>query len=186
MTNVIGNTVKINFKNFGDSVVAEGKVDTGATTSSLHATDIKLNSDNTVTFLSDCLSENLLTIPLVGEQDVLTADAGSNSRPIISLDISINGRDIPKAHFNLNDRSEMDCPILIGENIIKAGDFIIDINNDTDDNSPNVAESVEKVSDRTANIMEAVRILKEHDVTIYELVEFLRTAPIYLRTGHDS
>lgn len=185
----LGDTASIVFTSLGGNKI-DGKVDTGATTSSMHADNIQLNNGS-VSFCCPYLSDNTITMDLHGSQDVLSADGGNNERPMVKLDIRINGVELPGVAFNLNDRSEMDCPILIGQNIIKTGQFVIDLNNSEDDvdQASTVGESIEIISeaksDRDKNILEAVKILKDNNVTIFELVEFLRTAPLYLRNGED-
>ena len=185
----IGDKATIGFATLGNKEV-NGKVDTGATTSSMHATDIRPSGDQ-ISFVCPYISDNAITMDMDGSQDVASADGGSNQRPMVKLDICVNGVELPGIVFNLNDRSEMDCPILIGQNIIKSGNFIIDLNTGEDNMEHPVGESViveDKVKNdtkRTDNILDAVKILKENDVTIFELVEFLRTAPLYLRNGED-
>ncbi len=183
---VIGDTVDIIFPSLGNSKIT-GKVDTGASISCIHATNIQINQDKqSVTFNSEPLSQNTITMDLDGSQDVLSADGGSDTRPMIKLDVVVNNTKLPGMLFNLNDRSEMDSPILIGQNIIKAGNFIIDINQDE---QTSVQEEIEIPvieepiieSSRESEIIEAVRILRKNNVSIFELVEHLRTAPLYLR-----
>ena len=186
---VIGNTVNVVFSSLCDNKEIECKVDTGATNSSLHAVNIKTNdNNNSVTFACPALSDNLITIDLCGSQDVVSADAGSQPRPIVKLDITINGLHLREVTFNLNDRSEMDCPVLIGQNILQAGKFIIDVNQDAESTESIKNESVEEKpknrdENRDKKILHAIQVLKENNVTIYELVEFMRTAPLYLRNG---
>lgn len=179
----LGESAVIKISSFGDSDIT-GKVDTGATTSSLHADNIKTDGSS-VTFVCHPISENSITMDLHGSQDVLSADGGNNERPMIKLDIIVNGVELPGVVFNLNDRSEMDCPILIGQNIIKSGNFVIDLNDESHDNLPENVEQ-QHFQYREQNILEAVKILKENDVTIFELVEYLRTAPLYLRNGFEN
>ena len=190
--NMIGGTVKLQFPSLSDRIIA-AKVDTGATNSSLHATNINPNSDNTsVSFVCPCLSDNSITMELDGTQEVVSADAGGQTRPMVKMHITVNGVDLPNISFNLNDRSEMDSPILIGQNILKAGDFVIDVNMGEDE--PSVTEGEEKTkktdkkedSEKQNEIMEAIKVLKRHNVSIFDLVEFLRTAPLYLRINIDE
>jgi len=187
---MIGNTVSVKFSSLGNANEISGKVDTGATNSSLHALDIKVNGDS-VTFRCPELSDNSITMDLSGSQEVLSADAGGQQRPVVHLDVCIDGVELSRVNFNLNDRSEMDSPILIGQNILKAGNFIIDVNKD-DDPEDIQRESVqldevksESKTKREQNVLQAIKLLKENDVTIYELVEFLRTSPLYLRNGEN-
>lgn len=185
---VIGDNVEITFPSLGNSKIT-GKVDTGASISCIHATNIQVDKNKqSVTFNSEPLSQNTITMDLDGSQDVLSADGGADTRPMIKLDIVVNNTKLPGMSFNLNDRSEMDSPILIGQNVIKSGNFIIDINQeeqpeiheDIIDSQPIVDEPIIE-SSRENEIIEAVRILRKNNVSIFELVEHLRTAPLYLR-----
>jgi hypothetical protein len=168
----IGNTVCIRFMSLGDKDIT-GKVDTGATTSSMHATNIQ-QSGNQISFICPYISDRAITMDLDGSQDVASADGGNNKRPMIKLDISVDGVELPGISFNLNDRSEMDCPILIGQNIIKSGNFIIDLNKDDNGNELPVGESViiedKEESKRENNIMDAIKILKDNKVTIFDRI----------------
>ena len=123
---VIGNEVEVNFTSLGNRSLM-GKVDTGATTSSLHATNIKV-AGNRVTFVCEHLSNNAITMELSGAQEVHSADGGGQQRPIVKFNIDIAGKAMSGVAFNLNDRSNMDDPVLIGQNILQAGGFIIDVN----------------------------------------------------------
>jgi len=173
----LGSSANVAFVTLGNRGV-EGKVDTGATTSSLHAENIKVNSNGgSVSFTCPELSDRVITMDMDGSQEVVSADAGGNQRPIVKFDVEINGVPIHGASFNLNDRSEMDSPILIGQNILKAGGFIIDVSKDE---APERVEQVQKTSysDRDAEVIEALQILTNHNVTLSEMVQYLRTAAI--------
>lgn len=171
---VIGNTVPIKIAQFNATLM--GKVDTGATTSSLHATNISMNGD-TVTFNCPELSDNTITTDYHSSQTVVSADAGGQKRPTIKLDVEVNGVSIPQAVFNLNDRGEMDSPILIGQNILQAGGFVIDVNLDTN-------QQEQPTTDQP--VAEAISLVMSEHITIYELVEYIRTAPRYVQTESDT
>lgn len=171
----LGNEATVTFASLGKQV--KGKVDTGATTSSLHAERITINkSNNSVSFSCPELSNGIITMPLDGAQEVVSADAGGTTRPIVKFDVEVDGTPIKSASFNLNDRSEMDSPILIGQNILKSGGFVIDVNKDS---APERAEAVQhdKVQ-RDANVLEALQVLKDNDVSLQELVEYLHTIAV--------
>lgn len=173
----LGSEATIAFATLGNRQV-KGKVDTGATTSSLHAENIQINkSNNSVSFSCPELSNSIITMPLDGAQEVVSADAGGNTRPIVKFDVEVDGTPIKGASFNLNDRSEMDSPILIGQNILKAGNFLIDVNKDS---APERAEAVQQPSpvDRDSQVLEALQVLSNNNVSLSELVEYLHTAAV--------
>jgi len=171
--NIIGNDVEVRFVSVGNKS-AEGKVDTGATTSCLHATNVSVNQDhNTVSFNSPVLSDNVVTMDLAGTQDVGSADGGNNKRALVKFDIEINGVPIQGATFNLNDRSNMDTMVLIGQNVLKAGNFQIDVNKDS---APERAEPIQSESTLdNPRVREALQILAENDVSMADIIKYYRT-----------
>lgn len=172
-SNVVGNTVKVGFTAFNRAV--EGKVDTGATTSSLHATNIR-TSGNQVSFHSPDLSGNVITLPLQGTQEVHSADAGGVKRPMVALDITINGQPVRGASFNLNDRSGMDSKILIGQNVLQAAKVVIDPSQGKQD-TPQV-EPAAAPGPNEAAVLQAVEVLIENNITLADLVKYLQTAAV--------
>ncbi len=162
---VLGNDCEVKFVSVGNRTT-EAKVDTGATFSSVHATDIRVNNDaHTVSFVSDAISDNIITMDLEGSQSVSSADGGDNTRPTVRMDIEINGLLVRGVLFNLNDRSNMDTRVLIGQNALKAGQFTVDVNK-TDDNI---------VSRTTEDVMKAVACIVEHNVSFDELQLLMHT-----------
>jgi hypothetical protein len=178
----IGASTPITFTSLRGKAL-NGKVDSGATTSCLHATDVHAK-DGKVSFNCPMLSPNNIVLDSHGTQQVSSADGGNNERPIIRLDVEIAGKPIKGMEFNLNDRSNMDEPVLIGQNIIKAGGFVIDMNVDQIANDPNiheeppVHEQSEPISDRDRKILEAVTILQESNVTFEELFKYIQTVNV--------
>lgn len=172
---VLGNTTKVEFVTFGMRT-AEGKVDTGATTSSLHATNISIDkASNQVSFNSDVLSSNRVTLDLAGVQEVHSADGGGQPRPIVQLDVTIDGVPIKRASFNLNDRSHMDSKILIGQNILKPGNFTIDPNKGAEQ-APLPASMPRPRNE--AEILKAIEVLAENNITVGELITYMRTVAV--------
>lgn len=173
----LGMTARVRFATFGNREV-QGKVDTGATTSSLHATNIKVDQQrNSVTFQCSHLSDNVITLDLDGAQEVHSADAGGQTRPIVTLDVEIEGVPIKGASFNLNDRSHMDIPVLIGQNILKSGNFMIDPQQDGSADVPEHAETIQPT--RESQIKDAIKVLSENDVSLSEIISYLQSAAIY-------
>jgi hypothetical protein len=184
----LGNTANIVFTQFGEQPI-QGKVDTGATTSSLDATDIQIKKDqNAVTFISSVLSKDstkYITLPLAGMQEVHSADAGGLQRPTVSLDVSIEGVLLKSVIFNLNDRSNMDASVLIGQNILQAGDFIIDpsqeLSNNTEStdikSSLDFVKLLEDASKAQVTLKEFTQSLS-YDIAVDDLLKALQTLAI--------
>ena len=49
----------------------------------------------------------------------------STRRPVVILDVCLGGKRL-EGRFNLADRSGFLYPVLVGRNILKTGDFLID------------------------------------------------------------
>lgn len=122
---IIGDVVGIRIPSLPGSKELRGKVDTGATISSLHADRYKIQG-KMVEFVCPQLSSNVITVPLSDQQAVKSADGGTEYRPVIELNIKINDRQLNNCQFNLNDRGSMDHPVLVGQNILEKGGFLID------------------------------------------------------------
>lgn len=174
MTNTLSDKESVTFTSLDKT--AEGKIDTGASVSSLNATNIKLGRGQ-VSFVCPQLSPNSLTVPLIDTQDVSSADGGTSSRPVVEFDIEIAGVSLYKQQFNLNDRSDMDSPILIGQNIIEAGKFIININQPSavDSDSGQTAPTEQSTSTRDQQIASAMEQLINLGCSLNEMVSHLAT-----------
>jgi hypothetical protein len=123
----------------------KGKVDTGADISSLHADNISIVGE-TVKFSNSELSPNTISMPVADHHAVKSADGGVVYRPVIELDIEINGKTVRNALFNLNDRNHMDYPCLIGQNILEKTGFLIDPRkNDPDRQQENADQWVDDI-----------------------------------------
>lgn len=161
---ILGVSANVKFVNLNKQ--ADAKVDSGATTSSLHATNVKINGDQ-VSFVSPALSDNEITMSMAGQQDVHTSDNHQKSeiRPMVSFDIEIDGTLVKNVLFNLNDRSHMDTQILLGQDVLKAGNFIID---PAKDEEPLQAKK-ESVDDQ--RLLDALQVFIEYDITVEQLVK---------------
>jgi len=107
---ILGLTEKITIigPNGNEEVVA--RIDSGATASSI---DIEL-------------SDKLGLGPITRTKIVKSA-SGTKRRPIIIVKVKIGNKEIEE-EFTLADRSHMTYPVLIGQNVLKDGDFLIDPN----------------------------------------------------------
>lgn len=171
----LGNHASVAFPMFNKEV--EGKIDTGATTSSLHATDIRINNGR-VSFKCELFSTNIITLPVEGTQEVHSADFGGDKRPIVRMDVEIDGVPLKGVMFNLNDRSKMDSKLLIGQDVLKAGNFHVDVNkNQEAPAGETLPESTEVKIDET-KIYEAIQLLADSNITISDFVKYLKTEAV--------
>ncbi len=161
--NKIGSNVEVTF--VGTNKKINGKVDTGASICCLHATDINV-SGSQVSFNCDALSQNTITLPIADTMVVKSADGGDNTRPVVKLTININGVSLNDVDFNLNDRTGMDSACLIGQNAIKQGEFVVDIN-ETEDPiglEPEIDEVDAPIVDKNQEIRDAIEVLVRHGI----------------------
>jgi hypothetical protein len=86
------------------------RIDTGATASSI---DLKL-------------AENL-NLKKIEKIKLVKSASGVKKRPVVIAKVKLNG-DILEEEFTIADRSHMTYPLLIGQNILKRGNFLIDPN----------------------------------------------------------
>ncbi|MBS3121410.1 ATP-dependent zinc protease [Candidatus Woesearchaeota archaeon] len=84
------------------------KIDTGATRSSI---DVKL-------------AAGLKLGPVLTSRMIKSAQ-GSTLRPIVEGEIIIAGKQL-KVHFTIANRSKMKYSMLIGQDVLKEGEFLID------------------------------------------------------------
>lgn len=178
--NIIGDTVNVRFPALGGKSL-KGKVDTGAEISSLHADNWNVRNGK-VEFVSKAISPNTLTLPLVDQQAVKSAN-GVQYRPVIELNVKINDRALNGMQFNLSDRGHMDFPVLVGQNVLEKGKFLIDpsLREEIDwDHIQEVVQNVVLVESAPAEpnnerVQEIYNILKDNDVSFADLVRFIRT-----------
>lgn len=132
-TSITSSIVSVEILGFSDPL--EGKIDTGAAQSSLHAEEIEIEGSS-VTFV---LNDRRYRTTVKSSQDVSSADGGSQSRPVIAVSLTIAGKNVPEVLINLNDRSGMPQQLLIGQDVIKAANLVIDISDEPADTDAGVA-----------------------------------------------
>lgn len=126
---IIPDKVEVHFLNLPISGSVVGKVDTGAEMCSLHAEQVQLNrEERTVTFVCPQLAHSRITSPLVDQQAIKTSGGETTYRAVIRASLKIKGKILKDIEINLNDRSEMDHPMLVGQNALEVGKFLIDPN----------------------------------------------------------
>lgn len=172
--NTIGSVVPITFlvTDYSRSNPVNAKVDTGANISSLHVDNYHIDQGTgRITFTSSVLSTNRLTMSLDDKHLVKTAD-GAEPRPVVKLDIEINRQKIKDVQFNLNDRSQMEHPVLIGTNALEQGSFLIDpVQESLQWTLLNKPEAIQS----KLNVEEVYEVFAKSNVTLGDLIRHLRT-----------
>lgn len=105
------------------------KVDTGARTSSLHATDIELferGGEEWARFKIDAVEDHhqIVEAPRVAHRRITSSNGESQERLIIKTELAM-GTQIFRAEFSLADRSDMLFPMLIGRTALRRR-FLVD------------------------------------------------------------
>lgn len=125
---IIQNIEKVDFPDLRIKGL-ESKIDSGATTSSLHCSKIKVNRQTRkVSFvpLDDSYEQytgQMITMPIHSEIKVQSSNGQEQSRPLIKTDMIIKGKRV-ETFISLADREELDYPVLIGKDIL-SGRFLI-------------------------------------------------------------
>lgn len=102
----------------------ESRIDTGATNSSLHCSDIEEIDNNFVRFKA--LGKYTFTKPISKIKDVKSSNGISHKRFFIKTEILILGK-IYVSELSLNDRSNMKYAFLLGRDIL-IQNFLVDVN----------------------------------------------------------
>ncbi len=100
------------------------RIDTGATITSLDARHLKIEGNEAEFRLPDEHGGALLRLPIVGWRHVRSSK-GRESRPVVEVDLCIASQRV-RVKANLNDRSMVKYPIILGRNALKEH-FIVDV-----------------------------------------------------------
>lgn len=124
---IIGNSTLITLQGVKK---VPAKIDTGAESSSVWASDITLNPDNSLSFClfapgSDFYTGERITVQDYKAVSVRNSTGQAKVRYRVRLSIKIGKKNI-KAGFTLADRSKNNFPVLIGRRLLK-GRFLVDV-----------------------------------------------------------
>lgn len=132
MKKVIGAFEKVSFPDFGlFDVVA--KIDTGATSGSLHAThirEVKLPTGETAVRFCPYGRRPAVTVSAFEQTMVTSSNGLSSMRYIIPTTIVIEGVNYP-IQISLADRTMMKKGVLIGRKFLRGHGFIVDVTRGT-------------------------------------------------------
>ena len=123
----IGNSVRIAVSGIRR---IPAKVDTGATVSSIWASEIRLTKDNQLQFCLfakgyELYTGEVITVDEFKVRSVRNSTGQETVRYMVSLPTSIRGKRI-RISYTLADRSRNDFPVLIGRRALN-GKFLVDV-----------------------------------------------------------
>jgi hypothetical protein len=125
---VIGRREYINFPELGITRI-EGKIDTGAYTSSLHCENIEVNYENSKPILYFTVQENEGIIKHRYEEfetkKIKNSFGEMEERFVINTIFEFGKRKI-RSIISLSNRDNMKFPVLLGRRVLK-GKFLIDV-----------------------------------------------------------
>jgi hypothetical protein len=104
-------------------VTMPARIDTGAATSSLDARNITIRGKTVEFNLPQQYGGRQISLPILKWRTVKSADAKSR-RPVVVVEMCIGSRRI-RSHVNLNDRSNVKYPLIIGRNTLMH-DFVVE------------------------------------------------------------
>ncbi len=113
----------------------EAKVDTGAYTSALHCTDIRLEAgpDGRSVLHGRLLDPDHpgfdgqdLSFADFGLRDIRSSNGEVQERYVIGAVVRLYGQEF-WAEFSLSDRSDMKYPVLLGRSLLRQGRFVVDV-----------------------------------------------------------
>lgn len=105
---ILGLSEKVYILKGEEKIEILAKIDTGATHSSIDSRLVK----------------ELRLGPII-ETKLVKSASGASVRPVIRLNIIIGGKQL-QAKFTIADRHHMNYKMLLGQNILKEGRFLID------------------------------------------------------------
>lgn len=103
-------------------VTLPARIDTGAAISSLDARDITVKGDTVEFALPEQYGGQRIRLPIVKWMTVRSAET-KEQRPVVAVDLCIGPKRIT-TQVNLNDRSSVKHPLLIGRNTLMR-DFVV-------------------------------------------------------------
>jgi hypothetical protein len=128
---IIGRVENILLEDAG--IEMKGRIDTGAGVTSLHAEILEISKPKGKSKIERVKfrvsgedgKSRVMEREIIDWANIKRKGAdGFDKRPVVMLDICIAGKQV-EARVNLADRSAFLYPALIGRNLLKAGDFLI-------------------------------------------------------------
>lgn len=113
-----------------NSLSLAARIDTGATSSTLHAEQMTTEIINGITsvnfYVRDDANNRLgpFSGNVIDEVKVKSSNSRISRRKVIELEVLVGGKKL-SARFTLFDRSKMTYRVLLGRDILQAGNFLI-------------------------------------------------------------
>ncbi len=128
MHSIIGVSSLVDFIGYKNLKAIPVRIDTGARTSSLWASDITIN-DGIATFKlfgpsSEWYTGKVIRRKAIEIREVTSSTGHVQQRHVVRLSIRMHGKRL-NAKFTLSDRATQTYPILIGRNTLR-GNFLVD------------------------------------------------------------
>ena len=117
----IGSTATI--KEVSTGLAFPARIDTGAATSSLDARDLIVKDDIAEFSLPEGYGNLRIHLPVMKWQTIRSARSRSR-RPMVEIEFCLGPKHL-KTRVNLNDRSQVKYPLLVGRNALKKN-FVVD------------------------------------------------------------
>lgn len=121
---IIGTVTSVKIAHFNDDVEIPSRVDTGANTSSIAGEDIKIDKDaNKVSFK---FNGTTYKFHMLRTAKIKQADNDKVAiRPVIRVDMEINGIKLRNIELNVNTRPDMTYPILLGRSTLAQAGLLV-------------------------------------------------------------
>lgn len=103
------------------------KIDTGARTAAIHATDIALSNVGGVEHVSFCLpfdNDRRVQLPVYGQRRVRNTSGIPETRTIVSTNMVLGGMRWP-IHVALSNRENMLNPIILGRTSVRGRRLVV-------------------------------------------------------------
>ena len=126
--NIIGVSSLIDFAGYKNLKQIPARIDTGARTSSLWASDVRIKN-GVATFKlfgpdSSWYTGKVVRRQVIELREVTSSTGHAQERHVVNMSIRMHGKRL-NAKFTLSDRSTQTYPILIGRNTLR-GNFLVD------------------------------------------------------------
>ena len=104
-------------------VKVPARIDTGAGLTSLDVRDLTIKKKVAQFRLPEKYGNTLISLPVVGHCNIRSADSRGR-RPVVEIELCV-GLKRMRVQVNLNDRSQVEYPLILGRNVLKQ-EFIVD------------------------------------------------------------